>query len=80
MLGFFLTRYGMAAIALVLSLVGFQAWKLHYGYQKKQEGKTEVITQSKVEAKKLNEQVRKDRSTINPDTAASELLKRYRRD
>ena len=53
MMGFLLSRFGLTAIAIVVSLFGFQAWKLHYGSVKKQEGKREVITES-VEVGKLN--------------------------
>ena len=80
MLAFFLTRYGIAALALIFSVIGFQAWKVTYGMKKKEEGRAEVVEKSKVEAKKLNEQVKKATRNITPDNADSQLRKQYSRD
>ena len=76
LLSFLLSRFGAGLLALIVGVFSYQAWKVH----QRNVGKEQIITESKIEAKKINEQVRKDRSTINPDTAASELLKRYGRD
>ena len=80
MLAFFLTRYGLMALALVFSITGFQIWKVTYGMKKKEEGRVEVVEKSKVEAKKLNEKVKKATRDITPDNADSQLRKQYSRD
>lgn len=76
---FLLSRYGIAAIALLLSLVGFQAWKLHYGHVKKEQGRQEVVQNSKEQGAKINAKIKKSLSGITDDSANSELRKRYSR-
>jgi len=79
-MGFLLSGPGLSLIAIVIGLFAFQGWKIHYGSKKIDEGKKIVVEQSVTEGKKINAQVKKDRATIRPDTAATELLKRYSRD
>lgn len=67
MISFFLSRYGMMSIALLVSVVGFQAWKVQYGYLKKEEGKAIVIEQSKTEGKKLNVEAKKRSDRVYSD-------------
>lgn len=79
MLGFFLTRYGILAIALVASMVGFQIWKVNYGMQKKEEGRKEVIVNSQVEGKKINAKAKKARDATPATNALDELRRDYSR-
>lgn len=79
-MGFLLSGPGLTLIALVIGAFSFQAWKIHFGHKKVEEGKQIVIEQSVSEGKKINVEIKKETSRIKPGTAASELLKRYCRD
>jgi hypothetical protein len=75
MLGFLLSRYGLYVLAIVASLIGWQAFKIHYMHK----GETKVIERSEKEAKKINEKVTKRTSRISTDAAAKRLFSDYHR-
>ena len=78
-MGFLLSGPGLSLIAIVIGLFSFQAWKIHYGHKKVDEGKKIVVEQSIEENKKKVFNAKKRTDAIKPGTAASELLKQYSR-
>lgn len=76
-MGFLLSGPGLTLIALVIGAFSFQAWKIHYGHKKVDEGKQIVLDQSKVEGEKKNAKIQKRTSAIKPGDAAGKLQREY---
>ena len=82
MIGFILRLIGgnwiaWATGAVLLTYAAFKGYGYHEKVKGRAEGAATVITESIVEGTKINEKVAKERARINPNTALSELRKRY---